>query len=116
MGRAARRTNSASWASISGREGNSEVPSMNSGWIARRLVRGDERVVDAEAPQGVADLDAARTAAHDDQRVVAGRERPSVYLAHRFALRSRRVCSWSMRNMTFGWRMRNSCKAGPATG
>ena len=40
------------------------------------IVGRDDRVLDAQAPQGVADLEGPRAAADDDERVVAGREGP----------------------------------------
>ncbi len=87
-----------------------------SGGTSRRAASSAEidRVGHAEMAQRVRDLEAARAAADDDDRIVAGRERPVAQLRHRFAFRRRRADAWSIRYMTRGWPTRNGSTAGPA--
>ena len=57
---------------------------------ARRRVARDDGVVDAQAAEAVADLDRPRAAADDDDRIVAGRERPLAWSAAAIGVRSQR--------------------------
>src|SRR5213083_1676933 len=59
---------------------------------AGAVVRRKHGVLDAEAAQAVARLQAAGSAADDNDRVLAGRKR-GVY-RHRFASRTRRASAW----------------------
>ena len=68
-------------------------------------------MLDAQGTQPVRHLEPAGPAAHDDDRVVARRERPAVrrgrrrhhWFRKRFALRRRRAIDWSIRNETRGF-------------
>src|SRR5205814_5092427 len=77
-------------------------------------VLGDDRVLDAEAPQRVAGLQRSRTASHDEEGIPARRKRPGLLrqLRHRFAVRSRRAWDCSIRYTTWGWFSRNGSTSG----
>src|SRR5262249_47245717 len=74
---------------------------------ARRVVGGEQRVLDPEAPQRVARLQAAGPAPDDDDVVTARWERPLFRYRQVFAPRTRRASAFSIRSMTAGCSSRN---------
>ena len=66
-------------------------------------------MADTLPAERVRGLQAAGPGADDHDRIRPGRERTRWlgHAPHRFAVRSRRACAWSIRNMTLGWLIMN---------
>src|SRR3954451_10076438 len=82
---------------------------------AGRRIGRDDGMLDAEGTERRGDLESNWTAADDEHRVVARRERrvPRAQLRHLFAARNRRAWAWSIRHMTRGCAMRKASTPGP---